>query len=233
MGKITVTGLGLAGVKIIEPAVFADVRGYSCETCSARDLRQAGIPYDFVLDYQAYNAKKGTLRGIHLQNNPHPQTKLVRVLHGAVLDFVVDLRRDSPTFKRWVSEELSAENHRQILVPNGFGHAFVTLEDGTSVLYKFDDYYDGNLVRTIRWDDPEIAIDWGPGDFIMSDGDRKAPYLYESDVNFTMRENNIGPVTAGNACGGGNIRTIFLLFLTLFSVYERQLLTGCGRAGRQ
>lgn len=201
MGKITVTELGLPGVKIIEPAVFGDVRGHSFETCSARDLKEAGIPHGFVLDYQAYNARKGTLRGIHLQNNPHPQTKLVRVLHGAIRDFAVDLRRDSPTFGQWVSEELSADNRRQILVPNGFGHAFVTLEDDTCVLYKFDDYYDGSLVRTVRWDDPKIAIDWGAGDFIMSDGDRMAPYLRESDVNFTMGENGAGTVARGTVGG--------------------------------
>ncbi|MCH5203628.1 MAG: dTDP-4-dehydrorhamnose 3,5-epimerase family protein [Oscillospiraceae bacterium] len=129
------------------------------------------------------------LRGIRFQNNPHPQTKLVRVLHRAIYDVVVGLRKDSPTFKKWTAHMISAENHKQILIPNGFGHAFVTLEDNTSVLYKFDDYYDGKLVRTIRWNDPDIAIDWKGSDFIMSDGDRNAVTLSESDVNFSMEEN--------------------------------------------
>ncbi len=189
MGQLTVTELKLKGVKIIEPKIFPDNRGYSGETFSVKDMKTAGIEFDFVLDYQAFNAKKNTLRGIHFQNNPHPQTKLVRVLHGAILDVVVDLRKDSPTFKKWVSHVISAENQKQILIPNGFGHAFVTLEDDTSVLYKFDDYYDGKLVRTIRWNDPEINIDWGEGEFIMSSGDATAVSLSESDVNFTMEEN--------------------------------------------
>lgn len=189
MGQLTVTELKLKGVKIIEPKIFPDNRGYSGETFSVKDMKTAGIEFDFVLDYQAFNAKKNTLRGIHFQNNPHPQTKLVRVLHGAILDVVVDLRKDSPTFKKWVSHVISAENQKQILIPNGFGHAFVTLEDDTSVLYKFDDYYDGKLVRTIRWNDPEINIDWGEGEFIMSSGDATAVSLAESDVNFTVEEN--------------------------------------------
>ena len=189
MGQLTVTELKLKGVKIIEPKIFPDNRGYSGETFSVKDMKTAGIEFDFVLYYQAFNAKKNTLRGIHFQNNPHPQTKLVRVLHGAILDVVVDLRKDSPTFKKWVSHVISAENQKQILIPNGFGHAFVTLEDDTSVLYKFDDYYDGKLVRTIRWNDPEINIDWGEGEFIMSSGDATAVSLAESDVNFTVEEN--------------------------------------------
>ncbi len=189
MGKINITELELNGVKIIEPQVFKDNRGFSCETFSVKDLKSMGINYNFVLDYHAYNKHKGTLRGIHFQNNPHPQTKLVRVLHGEILDFVVDLRKDSPTFKQWISHEISAKNMKQILIPNGFGHAFVTLQDETSVLYKFDDYYDGNLVRTIRWNDPELNIDWGGTNFIMSEGDRNAVGIKDSDVNFNMEEN--------------------------------------------
>lgn len=189
MGKIEVTELSLKGVKIIKPIVYSDNRGYSCETCSIKELKESDIDYNFVLDYEAYNAKKGTLRGIHFQNNPHPQAKLVRVLNGAIMDFVVDLRKNSPTFKQWISHELSADNHKQILIPNGFGHAFVTLEDCTRVLYKFDDYYEGKLVRTIRWNDPEININWGGKDFIMSESDRNAVSLKESDVNFTIEVN--------------------------------------------
>ncbi len=190
MGKLKITELKLPGVKIIEPTVFSDNRGNSCETYSVKDMKSAGIPMDFVLDYQAYNMKKGTLRGIHFQNNPHPQTKLVRVLSGAIMDFVVDLRKDSPFYKQWIMHELTADNHKQILIPSGCGHAFFTAENDTRVLYKFDDYYNSELVRTIRWNDPEIAIKWGSNDFIMSAGDRNAPTLAESDVNFNMEENN-------------------------------------------
>lgn len=189
MANLKITELELPGVKIIEPTVFNDNRGYSGETYSVKDMKNAGIHMKFVLDYEAYNSKEGTLRGIHFQNNPHPQTKLVRVLSGAIKDFVVDLRKDSPFYKKWIMHELSADNHKQILIPSGCGHAFFTTEDNTRVLYKFDDYYNVALVRTIRWNDPEIAIEWGVGDFIMSEGDRRAPTLAESDVNFTMGEN--------------------------------------------
>lgn len=189
MGKIFVENLKLDGVKIITPRIFSDNRGFSCEEFSVNDLNEAGINYNFVLDYEAFNKEQFTLRGIHFQNNPHAQTKLVRVLNGKIMDFVIDLRRNSPTFKQWVSQELSSENHKQILIPNGFGHAFITLEENTSVLYKFDDYYDGNLVRTIRWNDPEIAIPWCCNNPVMSDGDKNAVLLKDSDVNFSVEEN--------------------------------------------
>lgn len=189
MGRYKVTQLALPEIRILEPQVFPDNRGSSMESLNIRDLEALGINYRFVLDYQADNLLKHTLRGIHFQNNPHAQTKLVRVVHGAIMDFVVDLRSDSPTFKQWTKCELSSANHRQILIPNGFGHAFVTLEDDTSVLYKFDDYYDRECVRTIRWDDPEIAIDWGFSDLIMSESDRAAVTLKDSDVNYSMEKN--------------------------------------------
>lgn len=189
MSKLKITNLELEGVKIIEPKVFPDNRGCSFESYSIQDFKEAGIKYDFVLDYQAVNLMRNTLRGIHFQNNPHPQTKLVRVLNGKIKDFVIDLRRDSPTFKQWICHTLSSDNCKQILIPNGFGHAFITLEDNTSVLYKFDDYYNGNLVRTIRWNDPEISIDWGITNPIISSGDDNAVYLCDSDVNFNIREN--------------------------------------------
>lgn len=184
-----ITDLELDGVKIIEPHIFTDNRGYSGETHSVKSLEQSNIKFDFVLDYEAMNLKKGTLRGIHFQNNPHPQTKLVRVLCGEIYDVVVDLRLDSPTFKKWISHIISADNHKQILIPNGFGHAFLTLQDNTAVLYKFDDYYDGGLVRTIKWNDPDIAIDWCSDPSVISAGDASAVALKDSDVNFTMELN--------------------------------------------
>ncbi|WP_312635378.1 dTDP-4-dehydrorhamnose 3,5-epimerase [Oscillibacter sp.] len=184
-----VTGLELQGVKIIEPKVFTDDRGYSFESFSKKEMEANGIHYNFVLDYEAMNLKKGTLRGIHFQNNPHPQTKLVRVLQGEIMDVVVDLRKDSPTFKQWITHTISAENQKQLLISNGFGHAFLTKADNTVVLYKFDDFYDSSLVRTIRWNDPEINIDWGTQDPILSTGDANAVCLTDSDVNFTVSEN--------------------------------------------
>lgn len=189
MGKLKITDLELDGVKIIEPQIFEDNRGYSGEMFSVKDMKGNGIDFDFVLDYQAMNLKANTIRGIHFQNNPKPQTKLVRVLSGAIVDFVIDLRKDSPTFKKWISHNISAENQKQILIPNGFGHGFITTEDNTVVMYKFDDYYEGSLVRTIRWNDDELGIEWGTTNPILSPSDANAVSLKESDVNFTMKEN--------------------------------------------
>lgn len=180
-----ITELDLPGVKLIEPVSYPDNRGRSGETYTKRVYEEAGLAWPFVVDYEAYNAKKHTLRGIHAQVSPHMQTKLVRVLHGSILDVVVDLRADSPTYKKWISIELSEKNRLQIVVPKGFGHAFLTLEDDTTVLYKFDDYYDGSLVKTVRWNDPELGIDWGVAEPIMSESDRNAPLLKESGANFT------------------------------------------------
>lgn len=185
-----VTELSLEGVKILEPRVFQDNRGYSYESFSEKSLKEAGIEFDFVLDYEAMNLAKGTIRGIHFQNNPHSQTKLVRVLQGEIMDVVVDLRKDSPTYKKWLTHTISAENKKQILIPNGFGHAFLTKTDNTVVLYKFDDFYNGALVRAIKWDDPEIGINWGVNSPILSTTDLNAPLLSESDVNFSVKENS-------------------------------------------
>lgn len=185
-----VTELGLSGVKLIEPTYFDDNRGYSAETYNDRALREYGITTHFCVDYECCNIKSGTIRGIHFQNNPHPQTKLVRVLQGEILDFIVDLRRDSPTFKKWVSQVISAENRKQIYLPSGYGHAYLTKRPNTVVLYKFDDYYDRELVRAIRWNDLDIGISWGTTDPILSSGDAKAAFLIESDVNLTLGENS-------------------------------------------
>lgn len=189
MSKLKVTELELEGVKIIEPKVFPDNRGCSFESYGIEDFHNIGIMNTFVLDYQAVNLRKNTLRGIHCQNNPHAQVKLVRALSGAILDVAVDLRKDSPTYKKWVKHILSADNHQQLFIPRGFGHGFLTLEDNTSVLYKFDDYYHGESGQTIRWNDPELAIDWGIEAPIMSEKDAAAGLLCDSMINFTMWEN--------------------------------------------
>ncbi len=184
-----ITELELDGAKIIEPKIFSDNRGHSYESYSYKLYKENGLNYDFVLDYESVNLKKNTLRGIHFQNNPHPQTKLVRVLSGKIFDVIVDLRKDSPTFKKWSGNVISAENKKQILIPNGFGHAFLTLEDNTTVLYKFDDYYDNSLSRAIIWNDPDIAINWGEISPILSTSDANAVLLSESDLNFNMEIN--------------------------------------------
>lgn len=185
-----VMDLTLPGVKVIIPTYFDDNRGYSTEAYNNRTLADYGIEDKFVVDYVCMNNQSGTIRGIHFQNNPHPQVKLVRVLQGAVLDFAIDLRKDSPTYKQWLSQELSAENRRQLYLPSGYGHAYITKVPDTVVQYKFDDYYDRDLVRAIRWNDPEIALPWEISEPVLSANDAEAPWLAESDVNLTVQDNS-------------------------------------------
>ncbi len=177
------------GVKILKPQYFEDYRGYYCETYSARTLRQLGICVTFVQDNHSFTLKKGTIRGIHFQNNPCPQIKLVRCTRGSILDVAVDLRKDSPTFMQWDATVLSAENRQQIWIPSGFGHGFLTLEDNCEVQYKVSSFYEPELDRAIAWNDPDIAVNWGIDAPIVSVKDVKAPRLRDSDVNFTMALN--------------------------------------------
>ena len=148
-------------VKIIEPRVFGDDRGFFLETWNARAFAQHGIDETFVQDNHSRSAR-GVLRGIHYQVEK-PQGKLVRVTAGAVFDVAVDLRRSSPTFGKWIGVELSAKNHRMLWVPAGFGHGFLTLEDGTDFAYKCTDFYAPALERCVAWNDPEVGIDWPLG----------------------------------------------------------------------
>lgn len=181
MKKIETT---LPGVFIIEPQVFGDHRGWFMESWSKKKLDDLGINVDFVQDNQSYTANKGTLRGIHFQQYPMAQSKLVRVVRGAVLDVAVDLRKKSPTYKQWVVVELSADNKRQLFIPQGFGHAFLTLTDNVEFLYKCDNLYSKECDRSIRFDDPELNIEWGINDPVISDKDARAPFLKDSDCNF-------------------------------------------------
>lgn len=172
-------------VKVIELPVFGDHRGYFMETYSAKTFSEAGISNVFVQDNVSFTSQKGTLRGIHFQNNPCSQAKLVRVTRGAVIDVAVDLRKGSPTYKKWVSIELSAENKRIFYIPRGFGHGFKTLTDDVEFTYKVDAFYSRECDRTIRFDDPVLAIDWGEVDVArLSAKDRSAPLLEGSDCNF-------------------------------------------------
>lgn len=172
----------IEGVYIIEPQVFGDSRGWFMESYSKIKLPE--INAEFVQDNHSYSAVKGVLRGIHFQNGEHAQAKLVRVCRGAVMDVAVDLRKGSPTYKKWVCAELSAENKRQLFIPRGFGHGFVTLTDDVEFLYKADNYYNKESDRSIRFDDPDIGVEWGITDPIISDKDRNAPLLRDSDCSF-------------------------------------------------
>lgn len=178
----------LPGVCIIEPDVHGDHRGYFMETYSTRAMADLGIDTLFVQDNQSFSAQRGILRGIHFQNAPMAQAKLVRVTRGAVLDIAVDLRKGSPTYKQWVSVELSAENKRMFFIPRGFGHGFVTLSENVEFCYKVDNLYSRECDRGIRFNDPDIGVDWGIVDPILSQKDTSSPLLEDSDCNFVYGE---------------------------------------------
>lgn len=147
-------------VLVIEPRVFGDDRGFFFESFNAQDFAQAtGVAADFVQDNHSKSARN-VLRGLHYQVAPKAQGKLIRVVHGEVFDVVVDLRKNSSTFGKWVGETLSAENKKQLWIPPGFAHGFLTLSDCAELLYKTTDYYSPDHERCIRWDDPEIGIAW-------------------------------------------------------------------------
>lgn len=167
----------LDGVVIIEPDVFGDNRGFFMESWNKKKLEEAGLFYDFVQDNHSKSTVKGTLRGIHFQKGDKAQAKLVRCVKGAVLDVAVDLRKNSSTFKQWVSVELSAENKKQLLIPRGFGHGFVTLTDDVEFLYKADNFYAPEADAGIRWNDPDIGVEWGIENPILSEKDKKNPFL--------------------------------------------------------
>lgn len=173
--KITETKL--PGVYILEPAVFGDARGWFMESWACKKMEEANLNYNFVQDNHSYSASKGVLRGIHLQTGDAVQAKLVRCTRGAVLDVAVDLRRDSANYKKWVAIELSAENKRQLLIPAGFGHGFLTLTEDSEFQYKVDSPYNPAAEVTIRWNDPELAVDWGIQEPILSERDANAAFL--------------------------------------------------------
>lgn len=174
----------ISEVKIIEPVVFGDHRGWFLETYSKEKLRKLGINIDFIQDNHSFSAQKGTLRGLHFQLNPKAQTKLVRCTRGKILDVAVDIRKGSPTYKKWVAVELSEDNKKQLLIPKGFAHGFLTLTENVEVQYKVDEYYSPEHDRSIRFDDPEIGVEWGIEAPILSEKDLNAPLLKNSDVNF-------------------------------------------------
>ena len=175
----------LPGVVIVEPAVFGDARGWFYESYHEpkfhAGLRELGLPVprSFVQDNHSLSAA-GVLRGLHYQRSPHAQGKLVRVARGRVWDVAVDIRQDSPNFGQWVGVELSAENRRQLWIPEGFAHGFLSLEDDTEFLYKTTDLYAKDCEGAIRWNDPDLAIDWPLNPELppsLADKDAAAPGL--------------------------------------------------------
>jgi len=183
---MTATSLALPGVYLLEPALHGDARGWFCEMYSEKTLAEIGIAARFVQDNRSYSAKKGTLRGLHCQATPKAQGKLFNCLRGAVLDVAVDARRDSPTYMRWVSAELTAENRRQLWIPRGCLHGFVTLTDDVEVFYKVDEFYSPAHDRSVRWDDPAFGIAWGVERPVLSAKDANAPLWGEAGLTFTM-----------------------------------------------
>lgn len=176
----------LDGVVQIRPKRFGDERGWFSETWKQSAFADAGITIDFVQDNESFSAPAGTLRGLHYQVAPHPQDKLVRVIQGSILDVAVDIRRDSPTFGQHVAVSLTADDGNQLLIPAGFAHGFCTLEADVRVAYKVSGQYAPDCERAIRFDDPQLAIDWplpadGP---TLSDKDRAAPLLADQPALF-------------------------------------------------
>lgn len=192
MGKLIVKETKLQDVKLITPAVFGDHRGFFTESYSDRDFKAVGIDFDFIQDNHSLSTQAGILRGLHFQRGKAAQTKLIRVATGAVLDVIVDLCKGSPTYKQWEGYILSESNHRQLLVPKGYAHGFVTLTDNVNFLYKCDNYYDAEADGGISFKTPELNIDW-PIDLdkaITSEKDANQPTLteFEKDNPFVYGE---------------------------------------------
>lgn len=175
----------LNDVYIIEPQVFGDHRGWFMESYSKVKLAEVGIDCDFVQDNHSFSVHKGTLRGLHFQLNPKAQAKIVRCTKGAILDVAVDIRKGSPMYKKWVAVEISAENKKQLFIPKGFAHGFLTITEDVEVQYKVDEYYAPECDGSILFNDPEIGVEWGEGNFILSDKDKNAPLLKDlGSLNF-------------------------------------------------
>lgn len=168
----------ISEVKILLPQRLGDQRGFFSESWNKDKMEMAGLKYDFVQDNHSLSEKTGTIRGLHFQSPPHAQAKLVRCGQGHLFDVAVDFRSGSPTFAHWVGVELSAENGKQLLIPAGFLHGFVTRSPNTEIIYKCTDYYAPECDGTVRFDDPDIGIDWNlEGEILLSDKDESAPLL--------------------------------------------------------
>jgi dTDP-4-dehydrorhamnose 3,5-epimerase len=174
----TITPLAIPEVLLITPRRHGDARGWFAETWSERLMDQAGLTHSFVQDNQAFNARAGTVRGLHFQTAPHAQGKLVRVIRGAIWDVAVDVRSGSPSYGRWVGAELTAAGGEQLFVPRGFAHGYVTLSDNTELFYKVDGQYAPELEGGVAWNDPDLALPWPlSGEPVLSEKDRGLPRL--------------------------------------------------------
>lgn len=172
------------GAIIIEPDVFGDNRGWFMESYSKKKLADIGIDVEFVQDNRSFSAEKGTLRGLHCQLDPMAQSKLITCIRGKILDVAVDIRKGSPTYMQWESVELSGDNKKMFFIPKGCLHGFVTLTDDVEVMYKVDEFYSPADDRSVRFDDPELGVEWGVENPILSQKDMNAPLLKDSDVSF-------------------------------------------------
>lgn len=179
----------LKDVYILEPKVHGDHRGWFMESWSQKTMNEKGLYYDFVQDNHSYSTTKGTIRGLHCQKGEASQAKLVRSTKGKIIDVVVDIRLGSPSYKKWIAVELSADNFRQLLIPRGFLHGYLTLTDEVEFIYKTDNFYNKEADRSICWNDPEFGIDWGINHPIVSDKDALAPLFKDSDLDFVYKEN--------------------------------------------
>ena len=172
------------GVYIVEPKVFGDNRGWFYESYSKKAFEELGIDIAFVQDNRSFSAKKGTLRGLHCQTDPKAQAKLVSCTRGEIIDVAVDIREGSPTYMKHVAVTLSEENKKMLLIPKGCLHGFVTVSENVELSYKVDELYSPENDRSIRWNDPEIGVEWGIDEPILSEKDKNAPLLKDSDVKF-------------------------------------------------
>ncbi len=179
----------LPGLMIIEPKVFGDARGYFFESYNQKMMADAGITIEFRQDNQSFS-KYGVIRGLHFQLNPYSQTKLIRALEGTIYDVVVDLRKGSPAFGKWLGVELSAENKRQLYIPQGFAHGFSVISEQTTILYKCDNFYTPSAEGGVAFDDPKLGIDWkvDSAKAIISDRDKKWPGVDAVVTNFVFGE---------------------------------------------
>lgn len=172
----------LPGVIFLEPDVFEDERGFFMESYHADKWKRLGVDHPFMQDNHSLSMHAGTLRGLHYQLPPYGQTKLIRVIVGAIYDVAVDIRQGSPTFGQWIGVILSASNYRQLLVPQGYAHGFCTLVPNTEVLYKVDAPYHAASDRGVAWDDPAIGIDWPTSNLILSEKDGSHPLLKDAEL---------------------------------------------------
>jgi len=177
-----IENLEIPEIKLITPTIFKDSRGSFQESYNQKKFNDCGFSFNFVQDNYSITAKKGTIRGLHFQASPMTQTKLVRVIQGEIFDVVVDIRKNSPTFKKYITVVLNDKNQTQLLIPQGFAHGFCTFTDDCHVLYKVDNYYSPKHNSGIVWNDQTLNINWPTQTPLLSDQDQKWPTLFEGEL---------------------------------------------------